>query len=230
MAAAAGLRALHLQHCRCGAGSSVNPEAAEAAVKAVTPRSSFIQDVSRERKHGGTSPLNLTVGTSHFSCSMAPLPPLLAGVLYVIVLLTATFGYAIFLLAPSLPLLFTVPPFRTTCMRWYHAWSGLIGVHYFGLAATGLELLLGVQVRIYGDELPKGERALILSNHRQAVQYAHNCFHQQIFYTVAKCWRDYNMHCAYTGCFIYYALRTAGRVSTGCSCGVCACAQSSCRS
>jgi hypothetical protein len=106
---------------------------------------------------------------------MAPLPPLLAGVLYVTVLLTATFGYAIFLLAPSLPLLFTVPPFRITCMRWYHAWSGLIGVHYFGLAATGLELLLGVQVRIYGDELPKGERALILSNHRQAVQLTQCC-------------------------------------------------------
>eukprot|EP00953_Heterococcus_sp_UTEX-ZZ885_P014109 8032-Heterococcus_DN1.PRE.2 len=144
VAAAAGLRALHLQHCRCGAGSSVNPEAAEAAVKAVTPRSSFIQDV--ERKHGGTSP---------YTCDRWDLPQ------------KAEHGSA----AASASWRAVFPPFRTTCMRWYHAWSGLVGVYYFGLAATGLELLLGVKVRIYGDELPKGERALILSNHRTRVDW-----------------------------------------------------------
>jgi hypothetical protein len=68
VAAVAGLRALHLQHCRCGAGRCANPDAAEAAVNAATPRSSFMhkacltKQVARHLAH-------LTVGTG--CCSSA---------------------------------------------------------------------------------------------------------------------------------------------------------------
>ena len=88
------------------------------------------------------------------------------GCAFLVFMLLATFSFSICLLFPSLPLLCTIPPFRRRAMQWYHRWCGFTAIFYFGTAVWGLEHLLAVKVRIYGDALNKGERALLLSNHR----------------------------------------------------------------
>eukprot|EP00611_Tribonema_gayanum_P006740 TRINITY_DN1604_c1_g2_i2.p1 TRINITY_DN1604_c1_g2~~TRINITY_DN1604_c1_g2_i2.p1 ORF type:complete len:468 (-),score=108.32 TRINITY_DN1604_c1_g2_i2:35-1258(-) len=96
---------------------------------------------------------------------------LLRSLLFLALLLLQTFVYVIFLLAPALPMLLSIPPLRDSCMRCYRYWAGMVEVAYFGFAAAMLEHLLGVRVVVYGDEVPPRERALILSNHRTRVDW-----------------------------------------------------------
>jgi lysocardiolipin and lysophospholipid acyltransferase len=89
----------------------------------------------------------------------------LKGVAYILLLGVSAFLYCVFLLAPSLPLLLSLPPARGRGLRLYRQWVSMVLEAWFTLAVAWYEIVGGVKVRITGDALPRGERALLVSNH-----------------------------------------------------------------
>ena len=116
-----------------------------------------------------------------------PVRKYMRGAAVIVIMGLVTFSFTTFLLGPVLPCLFTVPPFRKHVMRWYHWWCAYTSIFYFGLVSTCLETVIGVKVFIYGDQLVKGERALVLSNHRQ-VHITYRCLQLRLCYLTLRAW------------------------------------------
>ncbi len=97
---------------------------------------------------------------------------LVHGVLWFTVGLSSGALYMFFLLGPSLPLMFTIPPLRKPAMKLYRWWSGFLIGNWFTLLLAELELVAGLNFKIYGlDSLPSNDDALIISNHRCRVDW-----------------------------------------------------------
>lgn len=92
----------------------------------------------------------------------------LVGIFVFTVLAFLAFFHTTLLLAPSILLILFV---GTPGKKVYRAWGAFVQNLWFSLATAGLELALGVKVRVYGDMPQTGERALILCNHRTRVDW-----------------------------------------------------------